>query len=103
MEAREFGEYIKSLRKSKKMTIRQLELYSGVSNAYISQIERGLRDIPSPDILEKLSKHLGVDHDDLMRKAGYIETAEALDKMNSFLYKFADSVTLDKDAIRAIN
>lgn len=73
MEAREFGEYLKSIRKYKKMTIRQLELYSKVSNAYISQLERGERGIPSPDILKKLADPLGVEYNELMIKAGYVE------------------------------
>lgn len=55
------------------MTIRQLDLYSGVSNSYISQVERGERSIPSPEILEKLSKPLGVDYEELMKRAGYLK------------------------------
>src|SRR5690606_9805791 len=54
------------------MTIRQLELYSEVSNAYISQLERGKRGIPSPDILKKLAAPLGLDYNELMIKAGYV-------------------------------
>lgn len=73
MEAKEFGEYLKSVRKEKRMTIRQLELYSKVSNAYISQLERGDRGLPSPEILKKLSQPLGVDYNELMVKAGYVE------------------------------
>ena len=72
MEALEFGEYLKSARIKKKMTIRQLELYSEVSNAYISQLERGKRGIPSPDILKKLAAPLGLDYNELMIKAGYV-------------------------------
>lgn len=76
MKAEEFGDFIKGLRKEKKLTIRQLELYSGVSNAYISQVERGARGIPSPEILQKLSKPLGVKYELLMEKAGYITKEE---------------------------
>lgn len=71
MKAREFGEYLKELRKKKKLTIRQLDTYSGVSNSYISQMERGERGVPSPEILQKLSKPLGVEYDELMILAGY--------------------------------
>lgn len=73
MEAKVFGQFLRTLRKNKKLTIRQLELYSGVSNAYLSQIENGNRGIPSPDILKKLHSHLDVDYNDLMRTAGYLE------------------------------
>ena len=73
MNALAFGEYLRRLRKNKKLTIRQLDTYSGVSNSYISQMERGERGIPSPEILKKLSKPLGVDYEELMRVAGYID------------------------------
>ena len=73
MESKEFGEYLRKIRKARKLTVRQLDLYSGVSHSYISQIERGSRGIPTPDILEKLSKPLGVDYEELMRVAGYLK------------------------------
>lgn len=78
MNAKEFGEYLKGLRREKKLTIRQLDLYSGVSNSYISQMERGARGIPSPDILKKLAKPLGVSYEELMAKAGYFDSGESL-------------------------
>lgn len=73
MSAIEFGEYLRRLRKNRKLTIRQLDTYSGVSNSYISQMERGERGVPSPEILQKLAKPLGIKYEELMKKAGYIE------------------------------
>lgn len=70
--ALEFGAYLKELRKLQSLTIRQLEDKSGVSNAYLSQLENGKRGIPSPEILKKIHKPLDVDYDQLMEKAGYI-------------------------------
>src|SRR5690625_5079531 len=72
MKANEFGSFIRKLRKEREMTIRQRELYSGVSNSYLSQLENGKRGIPSPDIIKKLSKGLKVDYNDLMMRAGYM-------------------------------
>lgn len=77
MKANEFGLYIRKLRTNREMTIRQLELYSGVSNSYLSQLENGRRGIPSPDIIKKISKGLKVDYNDLMIKAGYMEKHES--------------------------
>lgn len=68
----EFGKYIKKLREEKGYSIRELEKHSGVSNAYLSQIENGKRGIPKPEILKKLYGPLDVDYDTLMEKAGYI-------------------------------
>jgi transcriptional regulator with XRE-family HTH domain len=49
------GEYIKKIREEKELSINQLALYSNVSAAHISRIERGLRE-PSPEILKKFLK-----------------------------------------------
>lgn len=73
MKANNFGLYIRKLRNDREMTIRQLELYSGVSNSYLSQLENGKRGIPSPKILEKLSKGLKVPYNELLIKAGYAD------------------------------
>jgi transcriptional regulator with XRE-family HTH domain len=80
LEAVDFGKYLREIRTAKKMTIRQLELYSGVSNAYISQIERGERGVPSPDILKKIAGPLGVEYADLMEKAGYLDSEVKVEK-----------------------
>ncbi|NPV71134.1 MAG: transcriptional regulator [Firmicutes bacterium] len=67
-----FGEHLRRLRQRKSFTIRQLAMLSGVSNAYLSQIETGQRGAPSPEILDKLAKPLGVSYEDLLRVAGYL-------------------------------
>lgn len=72
MKARDFGLYLKELRKENNLSIRQLAERSGVSNAYLSHLENGKRNIPSPDILRRLSEQLNIDHNELMEKAGYI-------------------------------
>lgn len=67
------GEYIKKVREEKELSINQLALYSNVSAAHISRIERGLRE-PSPEILKKVSEALRVQYKDLMKIAGYLDT-----------------------------
>lgn len=74
MEPREFGKYLREIRKENNLTIRQVELYAEVSNSYISQLENGKRGIPSPDVLKKLAKVYKVNYEDLMKKAGYIDS-----------------------------
>jgi SOS regulatory protein LexA len=76
---KEFGAYLKKLRKEKGLTIRQLEEKSGVSNAYLSQLENGKRGLPSPDILKKIHEPLEVGYDELMEKAGYISAETRMD------------------------
>jgi transcriptional regulator with XRE-family HTH domain len=72
-----FGSYMRRLRKSKGLTLKQVESQAKVSNAYISQIERGLRNPPHPDILKRLAKAYDVPHRDLLVVAGYLEEDSA--------------------------
>ncbi len=71
-----FYEHLKDFRKLKGFTIRELADRSGVSAAYISQLENGNRGVPSPEILLKLSEGLNVSYNELMKLAGYLETRE---------------------------
>jgi transcriptional regulator with XRE-family HTH domain len=74
MDSIEFGKYLKGLRESYDISIRELAKLSGVSNSYISQLETGKRGTPKPDILQKLAPHLNVSYEELMQAAGYINT-----------------------------
>ena len=66
------GEFIRKIREETELSINQLALYSDVSAAHISRIERGLRE-PSPAILRKISVALKVPYENLMEIAGYID------------------------------
>ncbi|MFC4618625.1 helix-turn-helix domain-containing protein [Camelliibacillus cellulosilyticus] len=73
MEGKQFGSFIRALRQKKGFTVNQLALYSGVSSAQISRIENGLRGVPKPETIKKLSEALGHPYEDLMQVAGYID------------------------------
>lgn len=68
------GDYLANQRKLKKLTLREVELATGhsVSNAYLSQLEKGKISKPSPNILFHLAQVYGVPYDILMGKAGYL-------------------------------
>ena len=68
------GEYLATLRASKGLSLRDVEetTDSGVSNAYLSQLEHGKITKPSPNILHTLASAYGVPYETLMEKAGYI-------------------------------
>ncbi|SHF31065.1 Transcriptional regulator, contains XRE-family HTH domain [Thermoanaerobacter uzonensis DSM 18761] len=66
------GEYIKKIREEKNLSLNQLALYSGVSAAHLSRIERGLRE-PSPEVLRKIAAALKVSYEELMKVAGYLD------------------------------
>ncbi|MGG3792522.1 helix-turn-helix transcriptional regulator [Geobacillus thermodenitrificans] len=75
-KAKQFGSYIRQLREKKGYTVNQLSLYSGVSSAQISRIENGLRGVPKPETIKKLSEALGHPYEDLMQAAGYLGNNE---------------------------
>ncbi len=72
MENSNFGKYLKDLRLLKGYSINKLSLKSNVSNAHISRLERGVRSVPSPDVIKKLAKALEADYRELFKKAGYL-------------------------------
>jgi transcriptional regulator with XRE-family HTH domain len=66
------GAYIREQREQAKISLRQLAQATGVSNPYLSQIERGLRK-PSADILQQLAKGLRISAEALYVQAGFLE------------------------------
>lgn len=71
-----FGEYLKLLREKQRMSLRYVERRTGVSNAYLGQIEQGKRPPPHPNILKKLAPIYDVPIYELMRVAGYLGDAQ---------------------------
>ncbi len=65
------GDYLKEQRLDSRLSLRQLAELTGVSNPYLSQIERGLRR-PSAQVLQQLSKALRVSADQLYTRAGIV-------------------------------
>src|SRR6516162_4821052 len=70
------GEYIREQREQAKISMRQLAQSAGVSNPYLSQIERGLRK-PSADILQQIAKGLRISAEALYVQAGILEDRQA--------------------------
>jgi transcriptional regulator with XRE-family HTH domain len=70
------GEYLRDQRRSAQMTLRQLADQAGVSNPYLSQIERGLRK-PSTDVLQQLAKALRISAETLYVRAGILDPADS--------------------------
>src|SRR5581483_4681009 len=69
------GEYIREQRQRAKVSLRQLAETTGVSNPYLSQIERGLRK-PSAEILQQIAKGLRISAEVLYVQAGILEFRE---------------------------
>jgi transcriptional regulator with XRE-family HTH domain len=73
--ASDIGSFIKAQREAAQVSVRQLAEKAGVSNPYLSQIERGLRK-PSADVLKQLAKALRVSAEVLYVQAGILEPSE---------------------------
>ncbi|MGW2056965.1 helix-turn-helix domain-containing protein [Streptomyces sp. NPDC001840] len=66
------GGYLREQRRNAQLSLRQLADAAGVSNPYLSQIERGLRK-PSADILQQLAKALRISAETLYVQAGMLD------------------------------
>ena len=65
------GVYLRSLRDTRSLSLRDVEKKTGVSNAVLSQIESGQVKRPSPTTLYKLAELFDVPYEELMSRAGY--------------------------------
>ena len=69
---RDVGDYIREQRRAAQVSMRQLAKTAGVSNPYLSQIERGLRK-PSAEILQQIAKALRISAEQLYVQAGILD------------------------------
>lgn len=69
------GEYLREQRRNAQLSLRQLAEAAGVSNPYLSQIERGLRK-PSADVLQQVAKALRISAETLYVRAGILDEKE---------------------------
>ncbi|GGV48172.1 helix-turn-helix domain-containing protein [Streptomyces spectabilis] len=69
------GEYLREQRRSAQLSLRQLADAAGVSNPYLSQIERGLRK-PSAEVLQQVAKALRISAETLYVRAGILDEKE---------------------------
>lgn len=94
-----FGQYLRHLRNSKKLTLNQLAELSGISNAQISRLEVGKRASPKPETIKKLAPFLGVKYEEMMMAAGYYETEDITD---DWIKEIVTAPKSHKEAMRTI-
>ena len=68
----DLGEFIREQRSTARLSLRKLSEAAGISNPYLSQIERGLRK-PSAEILQQIAKALRISAETLYVRAGILE------------------------------
>jgi transcriptional regulator with XRE-family HTH domain len=76
----DLGEFIREQRGSARLSLRRLSEMAGISNPYLSQIERGLRR-PSAEILQQIARALQISAETLYVQAGILEPRETQDDL----------------------
>ena len=76
IDVRHLGDFIREQRDLNNISLRQLAKLAGVSNPYLSQIERGLRT-PSAEILQQIARGLRISAEALYVRAGILEERPA--------------------------
>lgn len=92
------GQQIKSARERKGLSLRELEILTGISNPYLSQLENGKVAKPSPNFLWKISFHLDIDFKQLMLDVGFI-TPLTIDQNKHRSILFEDGLTEEEENI----
>ena len=72
----DLGEFIRDQRRNARLSLRKLSERAGISNPYLSQIERGLRK-PSADILQAIARGLRISAETLYVRAGILDDRSA--------------------------
>ena len=75
----DLGAYLREQRENAQLSLRQLADLAGISNPYLSQIERGLKR-PSAEILQQIAKGLKVSAESLYVRAGFLDEREPHDR-----------------------
>jgi transcriptional regulator with XRE-family HTH domain len=73
---RDLGEFIREQRRVGHLSLRKLSEMAGISNPYLSQIERGLRK-PSAEILQQIARALEISSETLYVRAGILDERDA--------------------------
>ena len=80
----DLGEFIRDQRRNARLSLRKLSELAGISNPYLSQIERGLRK-PSAEILQQSARALQISSETLYIRAGILEEREGGDLVGEIL------------------
>jgi transcriptional regulator with XRE-family HTH domain len=72
---RDLGEFIRDQRENARLSLRGLSDRAGISNPYLSQIERGLRK-PSAEILQQIARGLAISAETLYVRAGILDPSD---------------------------
>ncbi len=95
----ELGAFLSDLRRAKGFSLREVEEATGkaVSNAYLSQLEKGKIQKPSPTMLHSLAEVYTVPYEALMEKAGYLMPREGKGRRQRVAAFAIDDLTVEEE------
>jgi transcriptional regulator with XRE-family HTH domain len=95
----ELGAFLADLRRAKGFSLREVEEATGraVSNAYLSQLEKGKIQKPSPTMLHSLAEAHAVPYEALMAKAGYLLPPKGKGRRRSLAGFAIDDLTVEEE------
>jgi HTH-type transcriptional regulator, competence development regulator len=92
------GQFLRAARERKSLSLRAVERETGVSNAYLSQLESGKIRQPSPVVLHKLAELYGVAYGTVLERAGYpAVSGGASDQEPAVIDSRLGQITLDEE------
>jgi transcriptional regulator with XRE-family HTH domain len=91
---RDLGAFIRDQRRNARLSLRKLSERAGISNPYLSQIERGLRK-PSADILQGIARGLQISAESLYVRAGFLDEHDAGRGAGDLVSAIAADVTIN--------
>ncbi len=95
---RDLGTFIRDRRRDARLSLRRLSELAGVSNPYLSQIERGLRK-PSADVLQQLARALQVSAETLYVRAGILDPRDGEPNLEREIQRDATLTERQKQAL----
>ena len=98
---RELGDFIRDQRRHSRLSLRKLSELAGISNPYLSQIERGLRK-PSAEILQGIARGLAISAETLYERAGLLEQRPDRPDLVADISRDTTISARQKDALIAI-
>ncbi len=93
MQEKKIGEVIASAREQAGISQRQLAKVANISNAELSKIESGEREIPNPKTLRKITRYIDLNYNDLMYMIGL---GMEVSPLNPFIKDYYDKMKLDQ-------
>ena len=94
------GQMIEQAREAKGLSKRELSRLAKISDTELARIESGEREIPNPKTLRKISKHIGINYNDLMYAAGL---GFQVTKLNPFLRDYYEGLKGDEIDLALVN